>query len=503
VAIAFVNGGFADNTTGTAQTSLTYKPTWASTAGNVLVVFISCAIYTTAPTLSVSDSANGAYTDSGAGAIKDTVSGQLCQIQCFYRANIATAAANTNTITLSLSGAGSSYPEIICGEFSGAATSGPIDATGHATFSVNGGSGAVSVTTGHNGDMAVTGFVNGNSGWSGVSGAWNDTTAPTTLGNISCYQLIATAAPVTCTPIAAGTTTSYAAVAISLSATSSGGGAQTVNATGFANTQAFGTPLLTQIITLSGIASTNAFGSPLLTQIITPSGIASTNAFGTPIVSIPSPQTISPTGLGSTNAFGTPAISVPAARNEIATDIVFTDQNDGGITAKKLNLSWRDAVIQPAFFSDKPTTSASGTGDYLLLLQASGNYARIAPGALAGSVTPGTWTPLSYGTGWSQNTVAQYRVETMGSLSMLYCAGIINYVSGAASLAFTLPTGARPSVQRGCVLAGYDSSGDVQSFLATVSTAGTVNIFPLVRQAFSWPSATNGSVYLDNLTFAL
>jgi hypothetical protein len=124
-------------------------------------------------------------------------------------------------------------------------------------------------------------------------------------------------------------------------------------------------------------------------------------------------------------------------------------------------------------------------------------------GGVTGTVNPGTWTNLSYGTGWTQNTVAQYRVETNGSFQEVICQGIINYASGAASLAFTLPAGARPSVQRGCMLAGYDSTGDVQSFLVTISTAGAVNIYPMVRQAFVWPSATNGSVYLDNLSFAL
>jgi hypothetical protein len=120
-----------------------------------------------------------------------------------------------------------------------------------------------------------------------------------------------------------------------------------------------------------------------------------------------------------------------------------------------------------------------------------------------GTVNPGVWTNLSYGTGWTQNTTAQYRVETNGSFQKVICQGIVNYASGAASLAFTLPAGARPGVTRGCVLAGFDSSGDVLLFSANVSTAGAVTILPMCRQSFVWPSATNGSVYLDNLTFAL
>jgi hypothetical protein len=120
-----------------------------------------------------------------------------------------------------------------------------------------------------------------------------------------------------------------------------------------------------------------------------------------------------------------------------------------------------------------------------------------------GTVNPGTWTNLTYSTGWTQNTTAQYRVETNGSFQKVICQGIVNYASGAASLAFTLPAGARPGVTRGCVLGGFDSSGDVLLFSANVSVAGAVTILPMVRQAFSWPSATNGSVYLDGLVFSL
>ena len=149
------------------------------------------------------------------------------------------------------------------------------------------------------------------------------------------------------------------------------------------------------------------------------------------------------------------------------------------------------------------TTSRTGlapilNGNVAMFLNGAGSWS--APPA---AVNPGTWTNLTYSTGWSQNTTAQFRVEVNGSFSKIICQGIINYASGAASLAFTLPAGARPGVQRGCALGGYDSSGDVQLFQAVIATGGAVNIYPMVRQNFSWPSATNGSVYLDGLTFAL
>jgi len=143
-------------------------------------------------------------------------------------------------------------------------------------------------------------------------------------------------------------------------------------------------------------------------------------------------------------------------------------------------------IIQGAGISLSSTGADSGTGDVTIT-----------------AVDPGTWTALSYSTGWSETTTARYRIETNGSFQKVIGEGIIAYASGAASLAFTLPSGARPAVQRGCSLAGYDSSGDVQLFQAVIATGGAVNIYPMVRQNFSWPSATNGSVYLDNLTFAI
>jgi len=143
-------------------------------------------------------------------------------------------------------------------------------------------------------------------------------------------------------------------------------------------------------------------------------------------------------------------------------------------------------IVQGLGITLSSTGADSGTGDVTVT-----------------AADPGTWTALSYSTGWSETTTARYRVETNGSFQKVIGEGIIAYASGAASLAFTLPSGARPAVQRGCSLAGYDSSGDVQLFQAVIATSGTVNIYPMVRQNFSWPSATNGNVYLDSLSFAL
>jgi len=87
----------------------------------------------------------------------------------------------------------------------------------------------------------------------------------------------------------------------------SGGGTQTITATGIASAEAFGTAQLDLEITGAGaIASAEAFGSPTLlhVQVISPTGIASAEAFGTPAFS----GAIGPSGIISREAFGTPVL---------------------------------------------------------------------------------------------------------------------------------------------------------------------------------------------------
>jgi len=70
--------------------------------------------------------------------------------------------------------------------------------------------------------------------------------------------------------------------------------------------------------------------------------------------------------------------------SELVTDIQFTDQAfRTGVNAKKLNLAFSHAVIQPAFVADKPVVGAYASGDYLLLLKADGTYAKIPPSAVS------------------------------------------------------------------------------------------------------------------------
>jgi|SRR5215471_1264042 len=85
--------------------------------------------------------------------------------------------------------------------------------------------------------------------------------------------------------------------------------------------------------------------------------------------------------------------------NEIATDIQFTDQAfRTGVNAKKLNLAFTHATIQPAFVADKPAVGSYGAGDYLLLLKADGTYAKIPAGSVgSGTGGGGTTTVITWG----------------------------------------------------------------------------------------------------------
>jgi hypothetical protein len=76
--------------------------------------------------------------------------------------------------------------------------------------------------------------------------------------------------------------------------------------------------------------------------------------------------------------------------SDLATDIVFKNSEHGGQpTPNKLNLAFQNALIQPSFFSSKPTTPGYSAGDYLLLLKANGSYARVPPSAIgAGAQGP-------------------------------------------------------------------------------------------------------------------
>lgn len=85
----------------------------------------------------------------------------------------------------------------------------------------------------------------------------------------------------------------------------------TVNPTGIASGEAWGTPGAALVLTVSpsSIASGEAWGTPALTLNLTasPTGIASGEAWGTPGLTFA--LTVSPTGIPSGEAWGTPGVS--------------------------------------------------------------------------------------------------------------------------------------------------------------------------------------------------
>jgi hypothetical protein len=97
---------------------------------------------------------------------------------------------------------------------------------------------------------------------------------------------------------------------------------------------------------------------------------------------------------------------------------------------------------------------------------------------------------------------AQFRVETNGSFQTVICKGAILQAAGAANLAFTLPSGARPSAVRNLVLGGQQQADfvDVVLYHCNVDTSGAVTIYAIVKHSFVYPIEADAQlVYLDGL----
>jgi hypothetical protein len=112
-----------------------------------------------------------------------------------------------------------------------------------------------------------------------------------------------------------------------------------------------------------------------------------------------------------------------------------------------------------------------------------------------------------FSTGWSDGGGSGYRIQTVGTVLTVFGRGIIAQAASGASLAFTLPSGARPSAQRVIQLAGYQQEADsTQSLVlygATIGTDGTVNILPIIKYSAVWPDVVAQNVYLDSFTFSI
>jgi hypothetical protein len=160
-------------------------------------------------------------------------------------------------------------------------------------------------------------------------------------------------------------------------------------------------------------------------------------------------------------------------------------------------------------------TSSVGQAVVAKLVQGS-NITLSSTGADAGTgdvtisalADPGTWTTPAFATGWSDGGGCAYRVEVVGSVSTVFARGIAAQAAAAASLAFTLASGARPSAARVCQVAGYQNESDSTQSLVlygvSVDTSGNVNITPIIKNNAVWTSsAQSQSVYLDSLTFSL
>ena len=122
--------------------------------------------------------------------------------------------------------------------------------------------------------------------------------------------------------------------------------------------------------------------------------------------------------------------------------------------------------------------------------------------------SPGTWTSLTPGSGWTAPAQAQYRVEINGAVSTVYFRGMIQAAYAAmGTAAFTVPAGAQPSMTRSRILGGAQNTGnpiDVASYIAMVAASGACTIYFLGAGPFVWadPSQTQ-QVFLDSLSYSL
>ena len=137
--IRYVQGNYA--TPQTAQTTVAVKFTAAQQQGDLNAVVVGWND-STATVKSVSDSSGNPYTL----VVGPTVLSGVASQAIYYAPNIASAAANANTVTVTFS-TGAVYPDIRIAEYSGLATSAPVDVVAAASGSSAGASsGAVQTT---------------------------------------------------------------------------------------------------------------------------------------------------------------------------------------------------------------------------------------------------------------------------------------------------------------------------------------------------------------------
>ena len=103
---------------------------------------------------------------------------------------------------------------------------------------------------------------------------------------------------------------------------------------------------------------------------------------------------------------------------------------------------------------------------------------------VSGTTDPGTWTTPSFSTGWSDGGSCAYRINATGTIKTIFARGIASQVAGYQNES--------------------DSTQSLVLYGVTVSTAGAVNIYPIIKNNAVWTSsAQSQSVYLDGLTFSL
>ena len=190
--------------------------------------------------------------------------------------------------------------------------------------------------------------------------------------------------------------------------------------------------------------------------------------------------------------------SIDTRNNMPPTNIRGQQILNGTVARADLNVSTTGSavvarILQGTGITLSSTGADTGTGDV----------------TISGSpITPGAWANVTLQTGWTAPIQAQYRIEVNGAVSTVYFRGMIQAAySALGAAAFTVPSGAYPSMTRSAVLGGAQNTGtatDVASYIASMSTTGSCTVYVLGAGPFCWfdPSQTQ-LVYLDGLSYSL
>jgi len=432
-------------------TSVPVTFTKAQTAGDLNVVVIGWST-PTATVSSVTDSKGNVYTLAAGPTVRTGTAAQAI----YYASNIAAAAANGNTVTVTFSASAAS-PDIRIAEYSGIASSAPVDVSVGASGS-SGTSSSGSVTTNNANDLLVganyiaTTTTKAGSGYTSrvitspdgdiledktVTAVGSQSATATLSSGWWVMQMVAfRAAPV-------GPTVS----SVSPNTGPVGGGTVvTITGTNFASgaTVKFGTQAATSVTFQSAtqiLATTPAGVAGAVTVTVTAGGQSGSLASGFTYVATPTVSGVSPSS-GTTS--GGTGVTITGTNFVAGATVKF-----GTVTATNVTVTNSTTITA--------TTPAGSAGAVTVTVT--------NPGALTGSLTNGfTYVVIPTVSGVSPNT------GPVGGGTAVTITGT-NFASGATVM-FGTQAAAGVTVTNSTTITATTPAGSVGAVTVTVTVAG-------------------------------